>query len=83
MSTTDVVLELDERRRASLGRIGHPEHRRYLVTEQPDGTIILTPAVVMTELEARFLGQRALVERIQANQRDPSRLLRRDRKRSD
>lgn len=31
-----IVLELDERRRASLGKIGRPEHRRYLVDEEPD-----------------------------------------------
>jgi hypothetical protein len=79
MTDADVVLELDERRRASLGRIGRPEHRRYLVTEEPDGTIILQPAVVMTELEARFLANRALVDRIQENERDPSRLVRHKR----
>jgi hypothetical protein len=73
----EVVLELDERRRASLGRIGRPEHRRYLVTEEPDGTIVLRPAVVMTELEARFLANPELVARVRANNADPSRLVRR------
>lgn len=73
----EVILELDERRRASLGRIGRPEHRRYLVAEEPDGTIVLRPAVVMTELEARLLANPALVARIQANNADPSRLVRR------
>ncbi len=77
MTETDVVLELDERRRASLGRIGRPEHRRYLVTEEPDGTIVMRPAVVMTELEAAFLANRGLVERIEANRRDSSQLVRR------
>jgi hypothetical protein len=77
----DVILELDERRRASLGRIGRPEHRRYLVSEEPDGTIILRPAVVMTELEARLLANRALVERIRENEKDPSRLVRHKRPR--
>lgn len=71
------VLELDERRRASLGRIGRAEHRRYLVSEEPDGTIVLRPAVVMTELEARMLANQALVERIERNRADTSRLIRR------
>lgn len=42
-----ILIKLDQRRRASLGRIGRPEHRRYLVHEEPDGTLILTPAVVV------------------------------------
>jgi hypothetical protein len=74
-----VVLELDERRRASFGRIGRHEHRRYLVNEDPDGTITLRPAVVMTELEARMLANTDLVERIEANRADPSRLVKRER----
>lgn len=74
---TDVLLELDERRRASLGRIGNPEHRRYLVTEEPDGTIILRPAVVMSELEARFLANPELVARIRESRAHPERLVRR------
>lgn len=79
MSDRDVVLELDERRRASFGRIGRAEHHRYLVTEEADGTIVLTPAVVMTELEARMLAKRDLVDRIEANRQDPGRLVRRGR----
>jgi hypothetical protein len=74
------LLELDERRRASFGRIGRPEHRRYLVVEVADGTIILTPAVVMSEDEARFLASAALAERVEANRADPSRMIRRRRR---
>ena len=74
------LLELDERRRASLGKIGRPEHRRYLVTEEPDGTVVLTPAVVMSELEARFLANRELVERVEENRRNPDRMVRRRRR---
>jgi len=79
MDDTDTVLELDERRRASLGRIGRAEHRRYLVTEEPDGTIVMRPAVVITELEAKMLANKHLVERVAANREDPSRLVRRRR----
>jgi hypothetical protein len=76
----EVVLELDYRRRVSLGRVGRREHRRYLVTEEPDGTLILTPAVVLSELEAGLLANADLVERIHANRADPSRLVKRGRR---
>ncbi|MCY7289234.1 MAG: hypothetical protein LH624_13530 [Cryobacterium sp.] len=73
------LVELDDRRRLSLGRIGRAEHTRYLVAEEPDGTLVLTPAVVMSELEAKLLANSELVERIQANRADPRRLVRRGR----
>jgi len=49
------LLELDERRRTSLGKIGRAQDRRYLVTELPDGTVILRPAVVLSQAELRLL----------------------------
>ncbi len=81
MKEEDVLVELDDRRRVSLGRIGRPEHRRYLATEEQDGTIVLRPAVVMTELEARFLANRPLVESIEEARHDPSVLVRYGRRR--
>lgn len=75
------MLELDERRRASLGRIGNPEHRRYLVTEEPDGTITLSPAVVISEHELALLRHPEVVSRIEASREDHSRLVKRPRKR--
>lgn len=50
-----VLVELDDRRRTSLGRVGHKEHTRYLVEEQADGTLIWRPAVVVPEHELRFM----------------------------
>lgn len=82
MPIEEVLVELDERRRLSLGKMGKPEHRRYLAAEHPDGTIVLTPAVVMSELEVRFLANRDLVERIEANRRHPERLVPRRRRSS-
>jgi hypothetical protein len=55
---------------------GRDHHRRYLVEEDPDGTIILKPAVVMTEDEARFRANNALVARVEANRADPGRMVR-------
>ena len=46
------LVELDSRRQVALGRLGNPEHDRYLVTEYADGTLVLAPAVVMTAHEA-------------------------------
>ena len=66
------LVELDSRRRCALGRIGHPEHSRYLVSEEPDGTLIFTPAVVVPAHEAGLLKHPELVERIYEAQRDPS-----------
>ena len=70
------LVELDSRRRISLGRLGRPEHRRYLVTEEPDGTLVLTPAVVMTAHEAALLRRPDLVERIESDLANPDRAVR-------
>lgn len=67
-----VLIELDERRRASLGRLGR--HNRYLAREEPDGTPIFEPAVVISELAARFLANRELVARIEDDRGHPERL---------
>ena len=69
---TSHLIELDARRRVALGRLGNPEHTRYLVSEHPDGTLTLTPAVVMTVHEAALLRNPDLVEQIEADLADPS-----------
>lgn len=46
------VVELDDRGRTNLRRFGGRPHGRYLVRVQPDGTLILRPAVVMSVHEA-------------------------------
>ena len=49
------LLTLDERRRAAFGRIGRKQDTLYEVTEHPDGTLVLTPVVVMTAAERDLL----------------------------
>ena len=66
------LIELDSRRRLALGRIGNPEHTRYLVDEQPDGTLVLTPAVVMSQQEVALLRNAELVARLEAEAADPA-----------
>jgi hypothetical protein len=47
------VLELDARRRITLGSLA--AYDRYLVTTEEDGTITLTPAIVITAAQARHI----------------------------
>jgi hypothetical protein len=49
------LLTLDERRRATFVRIGRKEDSLYDVTEHADGTLVLTPVVVMTTAERDLL----------------------------
>lgn len=75
----EVLIELDERRRVSLGKIGRPEHRRYLAHEEPDGTLVFVPAVVVPESQARLLANHDLVDQIERTVADPSTRIRRGR----
>ena len=45
------LVTADPRGRVTVGQADRP----YLVHEEPDGTVVLEPAVVMSELERRFL----------------------------
>lgn len=47
-TTTQVVIDLDARRRTTI-RLGH--HDRYRVTEHPDGTLLLEPLFELTQDE--------------------------------
>lgn len=75
----ETLVELDERRRASLGKVGKAEHRRYLAHEEADGTIILVPAVVMSESQAQLLAAPEVVAQIEQTLADPSARVRRGR----
>ncbi|MDQ1294008.1 MAG: hypothetical protein QG608_1891 [Actinomycetota bacterium] len=74
---TEILLELDDRKRASLARIA--QHSRYLVEIEPDGTLIMKPAVVMSEEEAAFLTNTALVAKIEEQRAHPERRVPRKR----
>lgn len=45
MTDKQILLEVDSRKRISLGELA--TRQRYLATVEADGTIILTPAVVV------------------------------------
>jgi hypothetical protein len=78
--TQDAVVEADDRGRVSLARAGVQPNQRYVAHVEPDGTVILTPAAVVTSYEARFLQNTGLVEQIEDNRAHPERLKKVDRK---
>ena len=75
---TTMLLEVDTRRRISLGALATAD--RYLVDVDEDGIITLSPAVVMTEMEARLMARPdilAQVEQSRARAEDAGRPQRR------
>lgn len=80
MAMTEPLLEVDERGRTTL-RAGKGVRRRYLETDLPDGTVILHPAVVMSEVQARLLAAPELLASLtNAHGRDRSELVSRPRR---
>jgi hypothetical protein len=63
MTGTQTLLEVDSRRRISLGTLA--AHDRYLVTVDDDGVIILTPAAAIPLAELAALQK-------QGQARDPA-----------
>jgi len=64
-TSSPTLLELDSRGRVALGSLG-ADRQRYLAHRNDDGTIVLEPAVVLSELEARLHANPELHERIKA-----------------
>jgi hypothetical protein len=56
-TTTDVLVELDDRGRLSLGKPLTAGRRRYSAHVEATGVIVLTPVVVLTETEAALLAR--------------------------
>jgi hypothetical protein len=74
------LLEVDERGRTTLAT-PRGVRRRYLETHLPDGTVILHPAVVMTELQARLLAAPDVLAAVSAaNARPDAELVARPRR---
>lgn len=63
------LIELDPRRRLTL-KLGH--HDRYLVSEEPDGTLIFRPAIVLTEDELALRSAPWLMDDIDRALSDPA-----------
>lgn len=74
------LLEVDERGRTTLGT-PRGVRRRYLETDLPDGTVVLHPAVVMSEVQARLLAAPDVLSAVtRANARSDSELVSRTRR---
>lgn len=69
----DVLIDRDPRGRVSLARVSPHLADRYLARVEAGGVIVLEPAVVMTEAQARLNALPDLHERITESMRNPSR----------
>ncbi len=69
-----ITVETDTRSRVSLKQLGVPEHRQFIASVDEDGTVVLSPAVTISEAEARFLRNPDVVARIEDNRQHPERL---------
>lgn len=59
------LIELDSRSRASLKALA--SHDRYIAEVEGDGTIVLTPAIVMSATEARLMERPDILDGIETN----------------
>ena len=71
------LISCDARGRASLGHPGQD----YRLTEHPDGTLVLEPAVILSELEHKFLSNVDLQAEIAYYQAHPDQQLTSSRRR--
>ncbi len=67
----EVLVELDERRRVYLSKVGRSMDRRYLVRSEPDGTMIFTPATVVPTHVLRLLERPDILAAIRHGQAHP------------
>jgi hypothetical protein len=75
------LLEVDERGRTTLATTVRGTRRRYLETLLQDGTVVLHPAVVMSEVQARLLAAPDVLAAVTAaNARADSELVSRPRR---
>lgn len=71
MGTEDVLVELDDRRRVYLSKVGRSSDKRYLVRSKPDGTMIFTPATVVPTHLLRLLERPDVLAAIRHGQEHP------------
>ena len=76
MSVT--LVNSDPRGRVS---VGHPD-QSYRMTECPDGTLVLEPAVVLSELERKFMEDTLLQAQISYFHDHPDELVASERRRA-
>jgi hypothetical protein len=77
VTTEDVLVELDERRRVYLSKVGRSTDRRYLVRTHPDGTMVFTPATVVPTHVLRLMERPDILASIRNAHEHPETLVRR------
>lgn len=60
------LVELDGRGRVALGKLARGNDR-YLAEVEADGTIVLIPAVVLSEAELKLLARTDILQAVEAN----------------
>lgn len=68
-TTTEVLVDRDTRGRVSLARVSSHLADRYLARIEDDGVIVLEPAVVMTEAQAKLNALPELHQRVTESMR--------------
>jgi hypothetical protein len=77
--TGDVLLlEVDTRRRLNLNKIGR--HDRYTAVEHEDGSITLTPAIILSPADLHYLQDREIQSLVGEAQKNAGTTVRRDRR---
>jgi hypothetical protein len=76
-SGDEVLVELDERRRVYLSKVGRSTDRRYLVRTHRDGTMVFTPASVVPTHVLRLLGRPDVLAAMRHADEHPEELVRR------
>ncbi|AJW79003.1 hypothetical protein [Clavibacter michiganensis] len=71
-------VQIDARKRASLGSMA--KFDQYLVREEPNGTIIFEPAIIMTPAEREFVNDPELVAALARVNANPERRRTRERR---
>lgn len=65
---TQTIIDVDARRRVSLGALATAD--RYTIEREDDGTIVLRPAVVLTEDEFKLLNRPDILHAVQGSRQD-------------
>jgi hypothetical protein len=74
----EVLVELDQRRRVYLTKVGNRSHTRYLVGTEPDGTMIFTPAEVVPAHVLRLMERPGVLADVRDARLHPEQLVRRE-----
>lgn len=76
-SDDEVLVELDDRRRVYLSKVGRSSDRRYLVRTHRDGTMVFTPATVVPLHVLRLLDRPDILAAMRHADEHPEELVRR------